>query len=99
PPPCAPLFPYSTLFRSELLAHVVELAVEGREGPAEPLRSLGRARDLAAPRRILREDVLGERHDEQPLRARERDGADRRRARGPRDRKSTRLNSSHVKIS
>src|SRR5436309_11372535 len=64
PPPTSPLFPYTTLFRSD---HRYRDHVERRRA---------RRRTRARPRR-----------------------ADRRRDADREDRKSTRLNSSHVKIS
>src|SRR5699024_12798785 len=79
--PSSPLFPYTTLFRSE------------REAEADPLAAdrtvRSRGRDFRSPARV-----------EQSLSGLglQRSG-NRRRRRGFPDRKSTRLNSSHVSIS
>src|SRR3712207_7012347 len=91
-PPRSTLFPYTTLFRSDR-------ATGGGEEPAqgEGLRGGG-----DGARRRLQEGQLSRRHhlgEDQP-----RDGHDARllpleRGRGGRDRKSTRLNSSHANIS
>src|SRR5207253_8574363 len=78
-PPISPLFPYTTLFRSD------------RCRPRPP-----RARARSTPRRIARHRArVGLRRRARP-RARRRG---RPLPRGGRDRKSTRLNSSHVAIS
>src|SRR5207253_10531850 len=93
-PPRSTLFPYTTLFRSVLPPRGV--ARGGGPGGPRAARSLGRrpghllgaerrlhGRDLGAPRSPGR----GEGDAHRTLRA------------PPRDRKSTRLNSSHVAIS
>src|SRR5690606_40311004 len=98
-PPCSPLFPYTTLFRSELRLHLVA----SEATPDENLSGLGAALLIGnppwppgwevhrlAPERIG--PVLSPRH---PSHHRLQ-GAP---AEALRDRKSTRLNSSHVKIS
>src|SRR5690606_41724723 len=80
PQPPAPLFPYTTLFRSS-------------SSPPCPSRHLAR-RFLRGTRRLH----LSERQDDD--RRRLMDAAvERCRERDIRDRKSTRLNSNHVKIS
>src|SRR5690606_40923187 len=78
-PPRSTLFPYTTLFRSELRR--VHCLGEGGVGVGELLAVVGgrRDHDLVGP------GPLGERRQRHP------DGGG--------DRKSTRLNSSHVKIS
>src|SRR5690606_40653797 len=86
-PPRSPLFPYTTLFRSP--------ALHGHAGarPGQLADGAGRgARDVHAAVRAL--DAPGLR----PLGA-ARAGGGRGGGRGRPDRKSTRLNSSHVKIS
>src|SRR5690606_40604124 len=97
-PPPPPPFPYTPLFRSEqrlLLTEEVLLGAghDGDRDPAQPVRLLDLGErpahrlELRGERRLHREERLGRTHglggDEQPLE----------------DRKSTRLNSSHVKIS
>src|SRR5690606_40098469 len=87
PPPTAPLFPYTPLFRSRR-----PVRADARPRPRRARRQ--RPADPPAPR--LRPDV-GARPAPPPGRSSPGDGA------GPErpalDRKSTRLNSSHVKIS
>ena len=61
----------------ELLADVVELAVELGDGPAEPLGGIGRARDLAGAGVRAAQEPLAEGDDEQLLVGRHRDPADR----------------------
>src|SRR5438874_4788332 len=80
-PPRSTLFPYTTLFRSEVAAGVGVQPLAPHPGLVGAGRGLG----------LLREgDQLppGDRPAQELLRHR-----------GPRDRKSTRLNSSHVEIS
>src|SRR5690606_40595058 len=89
PPPISTLFPYTTLFRSLLLIHVVRLADLGEH----------HAREIRSVRAFV---LLSESFDEQAeLIASEAadNGFARQYARETLDRKSTRLNSSHVKIS
>src|SRR5690242_21068526 len=82
-PPRSTLFPYTTLFRSR-----------DREGGIRP----GLRRAAAQARRAVRDREPARQSDPRgPLRA---EGDDPRRlARRPQDRKSTRLNSSHMSIS
>src|SRR2546428_7100414 len=77
-PPRSTLFPYTTLFRSEIRARQSEL---GRRDELAQSLTLGRARNLPRRHRDRLEPLGGEC--------------------GPsvRDRKSTRLNSSHDQIS
>src|SRR3712207_7109917 len=84
-PPRSTLFPYTTLFRSAVLA-------DGEDGVAG-----GRDRRLAeGDPAVVRRQALG--HDDpQPGRLEARGG--RRQQPGVLDRKSTRLNSSHANIS
>src|SRR5690606_41370307 len=98
-PPWSPPFPYTTLFRSEVLdaARDVEVAVVERAvvTSAHPRRVVGGALGVRRVGARL-EDVL-ERRDRllglAPVAGAHVLAAD------PEDRKSTRLNSSHVKIS
>src|SRR5205814_9410184 len=97
PPPTSTLFPYTTLFRSHALVH----DLRGR-----PIRRAALSRRVAADdallgpaARHLRVLVL---EDRVPGRARRLPRRAARRDRGggrARDRKSTRLNSSHLGIS
>src|SRR5207253_5495850 len=90
PPPPPPLFPYTTLFRSTVLAHDVERAWLLLLDAGRPLRVFGRE-GLEAWLRVLplyAELQLGE-----AARAAEHLAAG---VPDQRDRKSTRLNSSHV---
>src|SRR5690606_39383358 len=73
-PPRPPLFPYTTLFRSDRPTHRVTVA-------AVPGRGLVAGRRLVRHAGVAEGDALGFEQLAQP------------------DRKSTRLNSSHVKIS
>src|SRR3712207_8721678 len=73
-PPRSTLFPYTTLFRSALLEHPLELVSLG-----QPLQHAQRATGRRAPGGPQREEDLLRIH--------------------LRDRKSTRLNSSHANIS
>src|SRR3712207_7932627 len=84
-PPRSTLFPYTTLFRS-LLLH----PARGRAEPARPLHPRGNG---AAARARRPEQAFGRGHDGARLVV-----SVARRA-PPRDRKSTRLNSSHANIS
>src|SRR5690606_41545290 len=98
PPPRAPsprLFPYTTPFRSRLEHHAAERVL-----PAEELelrerdagQAHGPAREVDQVRhQDRRDDPHDERHDREVVTAQPQ--------RGHADRKSTRLNSSHVKIS
>src|SRR3712207_8878536 len=86
-PPRSTLFPYTTLFRSH---HAQALRVAGRGAGAEHLRDRRRA-DPYRPRGRKRSEG-GEAALDQLLAAGEA-------AHLGRDRKSTRLNSSHAKIS
>src|SRR5690606_40316229 len=84
PPPRSTLFPYTTLFRSHALVRIGLAALERRPGGREPHRT--QAQLLARQRR-------GHHREHQraaPTEACSLTGQ---------DRKSTRLNSSHVKIS
>src|SRR5699024_12510952 len=81
--PRSPLFPYTTLFRSHQ-------PVRSGQGAAAVTREgvlAGHARALEPVGRALLVMLLG------------RDGGEDRAGRGQEDRKSTRLNSSHVSIS
>src|SRR5207302_5410664 len=93
-PPLPTLFPYTTLFRSsgQLRAHH---RLRGRQGAALRLREVPRRR--AASRN---EDAVDRRGNgyRAELRRGAAEGHPFARV-GPEDRKSTRLNSSHVKIS
>src|SRR5256885_8030260 len=82
-PPRSTLFPYTTLFRSRRAATHLPRDEGGRTEAAR--RSGARARRHGASREASPEPTLG------------RSAAARRRR--PRDRKSTRLNSSHLVIS
>src|SRR5690606_40304125 len=92
-----PLFPYPTLFRSQELRQFVDLRVQ-------PVQHLVLARNLAPEQELRQNEHRQEEHEGEEQR-RERidearpivDPAIRATAAG--DRKSTRLNSSHVKIS
>src|SRR5690554_7785997 len=85
PPPRSTLFPYTTLFRSRLDAARQQRPLRGR-GPVGG-RPRGAARAAAG--------AGGGVATGRGVRVRARSGTDRAR----RDRKSTRLNSSHVRIS
>src|SRR3712207_7569662 len=89
-PPRSTLFPYTTLFRSErVLADAgddVDAELRVRDEPRELDREAARAPLAALVQEVLLELV----EDQEEL------AADRVR---PRDRKSTRLNSSHANIS
>src|SRR5690606_39950008 len=94
-PPCATLFPYTTLFRSER----GQRQREGRvRQPDRPERAVDTQVDVGRQQRHERDldghDLQGEHRDEQEVATLEVDPRE-----AVRDRKSTRLNSSHVKIS
>src|SRR5690606_40456913 len=92
PPPGATLFPYTTLFRSGRPHELLEVGGDlGRVGD-EVHRAEQRRRDLAE---LV--DLPSRAHAACVALEVARDVADR--GREVRDRKSTRLNSSHVKIS
>src|SRR3712207_7665214 len=83
-PPRSTLFPYTTLFRSDPLQHVLDPRV-GRQ-PADRTSGGGQAPEDREPRpRDRRRRLLGPVREGRDLRAI--------------DRKSTRLNSSHANIS
>src|SRR5690606_41709201 len=86
-PRCSPLFPYTTLFRS---GHGGAAEVVGRQSAHVEVRG-GRDRDRLHPRVDAVGEAGGQHRREAPL------PVDPPAARV--DRKSTRLNSSHVKIS
>src|SRR5690606_41742747 len=94
-PPRSPLSPYTTLFRSKTAAHfdrdhsAVRSALFRPAGLRLDVPHALAQRGFSAPNR----DVPGP-YDDGPVAA-----GHRRRVRRPGDRKSTRLNSSHVKIS
>src|SRR3712207_9179484 len=95
-PPRSTLFPYTTLFRSQLAVHPLrELARDGK-AEAGAARAVGGGEEgLEDVRHGLRADAearVGDLQGDMPVLARGRnhDG---------RDRKSTRLNSSHANIS
>src|SRR5436309_10209750 len=85
PPPRSTLFPYTTLFRS--LTRPVEAAQQVAQVGLERLVALGAAQATGLPE-VLEGAAAGGAAQ-----------AVRRRGEQARDRKSTRLNSSHVKIS
>src|SRR5207249_10509060 len=89
PPPT--LFPYTTLFRSDHVAdlRLAEVLGEGGHAGREPLRGTAALDDV-------REELVGEGVHQAPVREVRRLRGE---ARGRGDRKSTRLNSSHVSIS
>src|SRR5947209_15512785 len=93
-PPASPLFPYTTLFRSQHRAGAVELldhmGVVGADEALEHLRAAGGAHAARAQNVLVGERNPGERAGFAGRAARV--GA-------ARDRKSTRLNSSHANIS
>src|SRR4051812_49827716 len=86
PPPTSTLFPYTTLFRSlqkELLEKILPCLIFADSRRAQRLDGHARVEPQMMPRI----------HDAEPARGHQ--GA----APGERDRKSTRLNSSHMSIS
>src|SRR5207249_6930705 len=92
PPPSSPLFPYTTLFRSLLVVILISvfLAVE---------RAIPQRQSVALPAKKTVESPP-ERHPEAPVsRPKVPARADTPVEAQSRDRKSTRLNSSHVSIS
>src|SRR5690606_40173633 len=97
-PPTSPLFPYTTLFRSSLhqpfrkrAAVVAAGRADRRDLVAAPHQQHGLVADVAQERGAFRK--VGERHALGEV------GAGGGGWFGCQDRKSTRLNSSHVKIS
>src|SRR5690606_41951613 len=90
-PPCSPLFPYTTLFRSK----AGNVGGVQRHLLARAARQIERAGVVRARagEGVDRDTHLGE-HVRPVVRGSHGDGRPR-----ARDRKSTRLNSSHVKIS
>src|SRR5690606_39580754 len=86
-PPTCPLFPYTTLFRS---AGTGAGGARGLPQACGDLRRIGPRQDRADPPH--RRGVRAARRVGDRARPEQRPGP-------PRDRKSTRLNSSHVKIS
>src|SRR5690606_40167032 len=89
-PPSSTLFPYTTLFRSTVLRGCTgQTVLEARPDSDAPGRGGGESHRRTRPARLLARHL-----------ARDADVAKARRGFvGRRDRKSTRLNSSHVKIS
>src|SRR3712207_9282900 len=95
-PPRSTLFPYTTLFRS---------VAEGPAAGGDPVPLVG-GRDLAEDR-VVDDETGAEadvRHEQQqgpelPVGAGDEEHQSGRQRAGPRDRKSTRLNSSHANIS
>src|SRR5690606_42046839 len=94
-PPLSPLFPYTTLFRSERLDGDVERAGDQHRGVAElavaahPPHRVGERAGQQQVAEVL-DRVLSQLLDRSAFVA----AVER-----PQDRKSTRLNSSHVKMS
>src|SRR5690606_40198311 len=93
-PPCSPLFPSATLFRSVvglfLIMFALAVASSAPDGVDWEVGDVA-TRDVVAPRDVVnrhRTEQLREEAARQALREAELE-----------DRKSTRLNSSHVKIS
>src|SRR5690606_40190488 len=93
-PPAAPLLPYTTLFRS---AGRCQVAAHLRHRPP-PARAAGRAATGPGARAFAAAGVVPAPGPARPAIAAA-PGQHRARAELARDRKSTRLNSSHVKIS
>src|SRR3712207_9530356 len=95
-PPRSTLFPYTTLFRSMLVR--LDLAADARPAARELLRALLLQQEHVAP-------ILGEQEADDGLQHRAHRLVNRisrsaaLRVSLPRDRKSTRLNSSHANIS
>src|SRR2546430_7424148 len=93
-PPRSPLFPYATLFRSEADPGEAHRRGDVRAlGEAEDAGSRGAAIDLARTRERRR--LVGRKERTRGLAGRVRHALDT----ADRDRKSTRLNSSHSQIS
>src|SRR3989442_8294162 len=89
-PPRSTLFPYTTLFRSHgrVAPARDEQSVPGNLDAVEPARTFGDHAGRLVARLPRQYRASAELHDDEPL------------AHGvQRDRKSTRLNSSHVRIS
>src|SRR5690606_41426067 len=93
-PPRSTLFPYTTLFRSIRRLLETERAEEGEGGPEEQAHGAARRRKQPQP---VAEQTWRSRHGRRRRRGDRRGGVQH--SEGERDRKSTRLNSSHVKIS
>src|SRR5207253_8917179 len=93
PPPTSTLFPYTTLFRSRVRARPPAPPLLRKEGPGPPLGPAPPSRFLARLHgsRSAAAAPLVPRRNDRPR--------DAHRFGGLRDRKSTRLNSSHVAIS
>src|SRR5690606_39402061 len=85
-----PLFPYTTLFRSDA-ASIGKLPVRAGNGELVELRNVARVEERAGPTQIDRQSLLRQ----ITIYANLRQGV----SLGEGDRKSTRLNSSHVKTS
>src|SRR3989442_15400692 len=95
-PPRSTLFPYTTLFRSELglqLVGLVEVILDGALVAPGDEDHLGDARRGRLLHRVLDQRLVDDR--QHLLRAR----LGHRQEAAAQDRKSTRLNSSHVRIS
>src|SRR5690606_39788033 len=92
-PPSAPLFPYTTLFRSERVVAALLARLRGRRVLVRGRHPRG---SVHVPRGVRRRHPRGALR---PLRRRRLRAAPGHPGRCARDRKSTRLNSSHVKIS
>src|SRR5207302_4989143 len=96
PPHISTLFPYTTLFRSRRRMGARtksgddDVVVAGGRGDVRLVRLTGQEGHTVVP---LVADGAARRQRDAAA------GAERRRAAGRKDRKSTRLNSSHVKIS
>src|SRR3712207_9531214 len=95
-PPRSTLFPYTTLFRSDADPgeHVDDAAGEDGDAPVEHVDAEEAEHQRLRPDRCLLSTALGLRvvvRDHRPSVSRG--------VRGRRDRKSTRLNSSHANIS
>src|SRR5207302_7539244 len=97
PPPPPPLFPYTTLFRSVLLRHLEHAFLDERHHAAR-VRRVVAAREVM-PCRIESRHVAAARQHARHAGHDARAGRARNIRQAERDRKSTRLNSSHVKIS
>src|SRR5690606_39963936 len=94
-PPGSPLFPYTTLFRSDGVGIGARDPVVGGDRPADD----GQVEEVGDPRdrRVRVPDRRAE--EARPLLRDRLQRLDRALEIAPEDRKSTRLNSSHVKIS
>src|SRR5207253_11446076 len=92
--PCSTLFPYTTLFRSLLAAQDSGDINPGKAKAVGQVRRIGHQEPCPRPLGIGADRRFSGRNDER------RDARDlREHVRFARDRKSTRLNSSHVAIS